>query len=227
MVLSLSVSLHPDPTCFQSVRSVHEPLLCTLINNPHVIARLLLPDRLIEQELGWLSREQREAMAQQNSPAGGPSSTSAGGPGGDGSSAGGTGNAGSGSRGQGQAGRIGGGGGGGGGGGRGKVATPSKRDRDGGRGGADGGGQQQQQQPAFRGYDFSQAPPSMGAFQREGVGGGGGARGAGGGSGVFNPFLAGGAPGAGPPGAAGGRGGGATGPAQGVSCRLRVLVFER
>lgn len=164
-----------------------------------------------EQDLGWLSHEQREAMAQQNSPAGGPSSAAIG-PGGDG-------NAGSGNRSQGQAGRVTGGGGG-----RGKVATPSKRDRDGGRGGADGGAQQQQ--PAFRGYDFSQAPPSMGAFQREVSGGGARGGAGGGGGGVFNPFLAAGAPGAGPPGAAGGRGGGPAGPGQGVSSLPRCWVVR-
>lgn len=124
---------------------------------------------------------------------------------------------GGGGRSQGAAGRIGGGGGGGGHGGRGKGGVP-KRDRDGGRGGGGGGGvgggrgPGGAMQPAFRGYDFSQAPPSMGAYQgqpqREGGGGSGGGRGGGGGGsgGVFNPFLA---PGtAGSTASAGGRGGG-------------------
>ncbi|CAM9785859.1 unnamed protein product [Ectocarpus sp. 6 AP-2014] len=118
--------------------------------------------------------------------------------------------------GQGPTGRVGGSGGAGGV-GRGKGATPSKRDRDGGRGGggaggADGGGGgggrgAGAQQPGFRGYDFSQAPPSMGAFHRDGSGGTRG--GAGGG---FNPFLAAGAAGAGPAATGGGRGGVAGGP---------------
>lgn len=95
-------------------------------------------------------------------------------------------------RGSGTAGR-----GGGGGGGRGKGGTP-KRDRDAGRGGGIGGARGPaggvQQSPAFRGYDFGQAPSSMGAYQgqgqREGGVGGNGRGGGRGGTGVFNPFLA-------------------------------------
>ncbi|CAN0187020.1 unnamed protein product [Ectocarpus fasciculatus] len=187
------------------------------------------------ENLGWLSHEQRDAMGQQGTPAAGGgesgannapqleppsgaagagSSTTAEGLGG-GEQADGYSRArprgGGGRGGQGPTGRVGGSGGAGGV-GRGKGATPSKRDRDGGRGGgADGGGGGGRgagpQQPGFRGYDFSQAPPSMGAFHRDGSGG---TRGGGGGG--FNPFLAAGAPGAGPAATGGGRGGVAGGP---------------
>lgn len=75
---------------------------------------------------------------------------------------------------------------------------------------------QQQQQTTFRGYDFSHAPPSMGAYQGQGQqreGGSSGAAGSSGGGrgggGVFNPFLAAGTAGAGGAGG-GGRGGGAS-----------------